>query len=263
MKCPTEAITFVENMGPGKPQDEAFSLFIKTWAKHDVEGALTYVSGIPDQERSDYGVESLCTGWAISDPNAAENYLQRSLGDRRYFSMAVVIAYRRMMDAGPEATVEWARSLPGQAANNTTRSAILQWGRLDRASAAAYLEKSSSSDQMATCPEYVREWANRDPVEAGRWVAANQGMEVQGEMIASVMQCWMPRSPIEASKWLSSLPPGEARDRGIIVLVRSEMGAGAMNVFPWLDELANPKLKDEMIKTFFGLLEGQRFELNM
>lgn len=257
-ECPTSAFTYVENMGPGRPQDEAFSRFISSLTSTDALAALNFTLQVSDKQRSRVGADLVCTQWANLDPASATAYLEKSDGSETCFGMTLVLIYQKLQQYGFSRTIEWARTLPGPAAALAIKSSILQWGCVDRESTAAFLETASLKDQKAVCPQFVSDWTARDPVAAGKWVAGRQGSVVQRDMIAEVMRTWVQKSPIEASKWLGELPSGCDRDAGIEVLVRNEMFNDTTNAFRWLDEIADPKLKQKQMDLFFSLIDNQQ-----
>lgn len=254
-ECPSEAFTFVENMGPGASYDEAFKCFVSSLFKQDARAALEYVSKFPNEERSKFGIEWVCGQWALSDPSAAESYLENSSGNEGVFNMAAILALTKMHETTPVSAIEWAKKLPGASSDFAVKSTILQWGRVDRQAAASFLEVASIQVQKAVGPEFIRTWTQRDPVAAGQWVSDHGNLIIQKELIAVVMNTWIQTSPIEASKWLGEMPSGEARDSGIVILVKQEMLKDPANTFSWIEHISDEKLRHAQMDFFLNSID--------
>lgn len=125
--------------------------------------------------------------------------------------------------------------------------ALRQWIDRDAASAGEYLAGLADEGLDLVSVEFARQWAEKDPKGALKWVLEEEREQDAKEYVGAVMDQWMAGDAMEASRWLAGLPEGEIRDSGIQVLIRREVVYDPQVAFHWSELLSNESARNEAL----------------
>lgn len=219
-------------------------LFVDAWTGFDGPAALEYAMAIPFAQQRGVASEAAVQGWAIRDPQSANQAVTELLTRRPrktkdlpsslvagwalapqggledfllsvperpdLIGVAVGAVYRR---AGPERTLRWAEELIRKDDNAerqwlTFRQAVRQVALRNPELAVPFvLAHFGKRDFARDGPAVLAEaWGRRDPIRAFEWLGAEAPAESRAVAVRMAFGNWLYRDRTGALKWLESRP---------------------------------------------------------
>lgn len=224
-----------------------FDLILRSWAKLDPMAALDYTV---NRQQSRGATAVVLSAWAGRDAAAAESWaLANHSGEGPNPYMNAVIRGVAAYDIAH--AMRLTEALP---AGGEQRDAVRE---ISRALFMQGVDAASEYPQSITDPklraEFVAEIGNRlaekDPQQAGTWLATMNNAEDQNRAARRVGEALASRDPQQAAEWLRKLQP-EARAeaaRGIIPRMSSGDIAGTAQ---WVNTLAGIPNYDRVVEEF-------------
>ncbi len=147
----------VASMEPGAAQNRATTAIVETWIKKGASeraAAFEWLAGVPDAEARRAAIEKVAWTWAVGDPAAARDFLAGPHG-----SMASPNTIRLVtsIQAGtnPEATMEWANTLPADRRETARNAALDGWLQSRPEGATAFTRALPAGPERARAIETV------------------------------------------------------------------------------------------------------------
>jgi len=155
---------------------------LRDWAAKDLDGALTYVSKMPDGDERNGALEAVCFGLAQKDP-----------------AQAVELAQTLQQ---PEAVME---------------NLVQQWAATDLPSALIWVNNQPASDQrdqLIARTTFIL--SKTDPSDAASLVMEQISPgPAQDEAIMTVVNQWGNKNPAAAAAWVGHFPEGPLQERAV------------------------------------------------
>lgn len=224
-----------------------FDLILRGWAKADPLAALEYTT---NQLHSGGASSTVLAAWAGKDPAAAESWaLANHKGDGPNPYLVAVIRGLAPYDLAH--ATQLAQSMPDSgeqrdAVDSITHALFMQG--LDKAM--AYPSTIEDPKLRASLVGAVaRRLVDKDPVQAGTWLAAMKNPDDQNRAARRVAEALAAKDPQQAADWMGKLQPAARAEaaRGII----PKMSAGDITgTAKWVNTLSGIPNYDRVVEEY-------------
>lgn len=226
-------------------------LLMETWTRFDPAAALEYAGKWPDPMRRPAALSAVIRGWALRDPQAANQAvetigaaypMQRQLfvenlltgwvqsgqpglieyiADRREVTFptnAMWIAGGQTRRLGVPGVLDWldghlTSDLPAKLKLNLFRRVTGMASRLDPAGVAVWLKTHEGQEYTNRAPTLlVERWVSLDPDAAMNWVAASIPEEERIPMLRMAFTKWVTTDIAGSGAWIEMAPTAKAYD---------------------------------------------------
>ena len=180
----------------------------------EAPGAIAaWATALPAGGYRRFALEAAALAWGDSDPAAAAQWA-RSLSDEGERTLALTGIAGEAVRTEPLLALELSRFLPETARDGIVERATMEWAASDPEAAVEWARGISGEALRAKVIAGIAIiWSDRDPV-GGATMAANElpAGRLQADSIVSVVQRWAQQSPAAAAAWVLRFPDGELRD---------------------------------------------------
>lgn len=189
--------------------------FRMTIAGHSVKDpaeALRFISNLPEGERLPWEMR-LAHEWGRRDFPAARGWVMTSEPSSRHDLLGAL--GRAGIASRPLDVMKLADDFVDDPARNSFLATMVQaWVSTDPAGAAAWVEQSEPSAKGEIQNALVVEMAQKDPLEAARYVATDmEPGSAQDQAALTVAGRWASLDPDAANAWALSLPESDLQQR--------------------------------------------------
>ncbi len=252
------ALGLLEQNEFARPGQELRELLLKRWVVLDPKAATAWVDRLPPGPSKAGAVQSLASGWASDNWQAAWSWANDLSADSekqlallqvgyelakiepvRALTLAIgltpgasrddLLDYSASLWASrnPDDATQWAKQIPDEILRQRMLSQILTaWGDRDPAAAANMAAQSLAPGRPLddAVVSIVQRWAQTDPVAAGAWVRRFPESDLRETASQELVKLWVDKAPKQVELWLGSLETGSERD--------SAVAAYATKIFP-------------------------------
>ena len=197
----------------------ATSAAIEAWARRDPEAARAVVERMILPGASAYLVDALVRGWDESGkPGLFEFVRAQPRGQAMQIALAS-LARRRLLRSGPQATLDWAESIPDDEEETDTfklnvfRRAAGVVAEVDAPRAAAFATKHRDGPHGHGLVRRVAvRWAREDGAATMAWLSGLAPGKDRTTAVEDSFGVWLTRDEAAAIEWLRQEPDAEWLD---------------------------------------------------
>ena len=218
----------------------------KEWAIRDPNAALTWISGLSDQEH-DMVIGSVVVAIAQSNPYYSSTLLNRITDalDQAVIAGEIGAAWAQR---DPEKALEWAASLDGNASYSATSRAFQAWFENDAQAAQSAFENMSGPARDAILMVYVQQFwmEDKDFSMAAQFLGQEPDGPGRGAAIIDVMGNWVRVDPYASLGWLREQLPNSLHLDGAV----KDLGYTLVDIDPlaavlWVNVIQDPDMRQE------------------
>ena len=233
------AIKMFSTIPATQRDDQSFSQFAWALSLHNPEEALKFSTTLASASERSQVVRQAISQLARLSPQDAATRMD-SMTDPKDRQQALVALAETWGSNDPSAALRWAESLSGDEKTSALASLLPEQARNNPGEAAAKLQalldnpgNASGSVLQTATGNLAKEWAGRNPDEAGAWVAGLPAGAAAEAGAAALVENWSSHDPIAAADWLATLPEGGVKDAAIQPLVESIRQNDPETAFSW------------------------------
>jgi hypothetical protein len=244
--------------------DIEIELFMEAWTRFDPPAALDYAARWPDRVRRPTALAAVVRGWALRDPQAANEAvgtIAAAYPKRRQLFVENLLS--GWVQSGQPGLLEYVASLNEAVflhsavwiAGGQTRRlgvpAVLDW--LDGHLASDLPDKLKLSLFLR-----VTGMASRlDPARVAAWHAKYEGQEYTRRAGAILAERWIPKDPDAAMSWIATSIPEEERRSALRTAFTKWTTADFEGVGAWVEKAPTAEPYDPAFRAY-ALVMAQR-----
>jgi hypothetical protein len=223
----TAALAWLDSLDlRGDNHRNVHSQFLSNWVGEDPAAASRYALGIQDEKSREQAIGSLVGSWGSSDPQAAREWIMKSLeGDVKNSSLNSLIQNLTYQD------FTTALQYYQEATANLTPEAI---------------EKTfgNATSRIAS------NWVQHDPKAAGQWVLSLPEGQSRTNSIRSMVDDLGDYDIKGAAEFVNTLAVGKERDNAVASLVQDLGYQGdPESAFDWAASISDDSQRESMIRS--------------
>ncbi|MGI8601635.1 MAG: hypothetical protein ACR2OZ_01415 [Verrucomicrobiales bacterium] len=221
------------------------------WASKDPAGAIAWLDKQEGDDK-DWLTQSLVSGLARSDPNAALKYASGLKEDGDRSRSAEAITREILRSGGLEPASELLNSLSDVSMKRGAFEAIAQqYVRTDPAKAAEFVKRYATEEFARGAISNIAETMARQDPQKGLDFAASLEGPAQARAYGEVVSAWLDRDrgaqSMQASEFVSKMPAGPARDAGAEAIARSIVREDPPTAIAWANSIQDPAERQEAL----------------
>ncbi len=274
----------------GAARYDAIYALTGRWAKHDLNGALNWATGLQGTQERDRALRGLASQWAESDPQSAAafvdtlpmgtsrsgltttiasawskkdpssalNWLQ-DLPNSSMKNSAMATAVDNMANSDPAGASEWIKAIPSESSRRRLYDDIASgWARKDPESAIAWVE-SLQNGQRDAARQIVRDMGSRAPARVARFVAGLPDA-TQYDLVDDIASAWAGSNPTAARQWAEGLPEGRSKTRAMTTLINNVSSSDPQTGAQMALSLGNESSRNSSIQSLAAKWAGNDSE---
>jgi len=248
----TLAISLLANITDPSVRSVAINSVASGWAISDPQAALTWVQTLPDSDATSRAaaLNTIVTTWSKTDSAAAVAFVQNSSDPSAFLSIAPALT-QTMATTNPQAALAFAQSLPeGTAQTQALSNALV--GVAGSNFTAAWTDATNlppGDSQNTIMTNLVGVEAAKDPTQAAGLIQQLPPGPTQLSATTRLASTWVKLDPQAFTIWLNGLSPGDVRDTAIVQLASSSQATkNPSDVLAWVNTVSNPQTKAALVQ---------------
>lgn len=223
--------------GSGRDREKRLAALAARWALLPPAEALAKIGELPDQESRDTATLELLAEWS---GQSSLEIIRR--GDVWRFGAEGALAVYLMEEGKISAAQAAAMTAANTDGNRRGEMLARIGGRLasnDPAAAVALGNGLDGWQRQGFLEQLARDWADRSPDEARRWISAVNDAQTRDALLAGVLQAETQNNPAAAAAQFAAMPPsdGSARARAATRIASEWASKDTLAAMQWAQAL--------------------------
>jgi len=248
---------------PGKWGETLASEAIYAWGFRQGAAPLSALEALDDEEDAELRqrlTASALDGWLASGEHEGASEHIAAIEDPRVRRKRGLILASEVAKDGPEALIQWAESIPEDAANGFKTLAFYNAAAIvtrDDPQRAIQLVETHAGQRYfeGALPAVARRWVRyHDPPELFAWLATLPASEERDSAVGDAFRVWHRRQAEIAERWLADSLPARYLDPAIVQIVRASAQQTPQAAVVWAERLEDPELRRRSLQ-----LAGRQF----
>jgi len=198
---------------------------LRAWGRQDHAAAAAVAARFSAAPAGDVYMGAVVSGWAESgEPGLMEFIETLSIGGTRQRALTSAIRLRVLQD-GPEATMQWAEQLPMDATKfrmQSLRRVASAVAEVDPEAARAFAVRNSAPEFVAKLYSRVATVLVRDqPAETMAWIAGLPPGRDKTDAASEAFRLWLALDEPAATRWIRGIKLEPALDGAVSVYARN------------------------------------------
>lgn len=218
---PKRALELMKQQPDSAHNREFFSEISYSLARQDPQAAIEFALSRKSPQEQMQGIQPAMGRLAATDPTAAVNaFNELPAGPVRNSALQSLCSGWAQQD--PQAASEWAMQLDGKEKITALGNIVPALAHKDGAQAAKLYESlvaNASQDQQNQLSGMIysvaQGWAQQDPLAAIAWSSDLSDRNARNQALSSSVSQWYEKQPEAVEQWLGTQPNGDVRDAGI------------------------------------------------
>ncbi len=234
---------------PGPERQRLLGALAILWAGQSLPDSIAWARALPEEERG-FALGKVAYEAVAIDPRKALELAGELPGGETRTELVTHIA-GEWVEKNPGEIADWAKQISDDGLREQVLSRVAAaWGDSNPTAAAELALKSlpAGKPQDDAVMGIVQRWAQRQPAEAGAWVAQFPEGKLREAAAAELTKLWADQDSGAAGSWLGGQAAGASRDAAVNAYIGKILAGHPESAAQWAAQIGDAALRDSALE---------------